>query len=48
MVHFNNYKFADMTQEEKSMLSEMENKISSKDNKKVILIAYEEVDKTEK
>lgn len=48
MLPFNNYKFADMTPEEKSMLSEVESKISSKDNKKVVLIAYEEIDKAEK
>lgn len=48
MIPFDNYKFAEMTPEDKSMLTEVENKISSKDNKKVVLIAYEEVDKAEK
>lgn len=47
MMPFEDYKFANMSDEMKNQISEMESKLSSNENKKVVLIAYEQNDEVE-
>lgn len=41
MQSFNEYKFANVTDEEKQMLTNLEQSMSKSENKKVVLVAYE-------
>jgi len=41
MQSFNEYKFANVTDEERQVLTNLEQSMSKNENKKVVLIAYE-------
>ncbi|MFR1709236.1 MAG: hypothetical protein ACLSV2_10070 [Clostridium sp.] len=41
MQSFNEYKFANVTDDERQMLTNLEESMSKDENKKVVLIAYE-------
>lgn len=46
-MEFNNYKFADISSNDNSKISELENSLNSQSNNKIVLIAYECTNKNE-
>lgn len=48
MENFNNYDFANITRDDVHQITELEEMISSKMNKDIILIAYEHKEDTSK
>ncbi|MEG1254951.1 hypothetical protein [Clostridium sp.] len=47
MQKFEDYKFANMTEEEKNRITDLEQTMAKGDNKNVILIAYENKNKVQ-